>query len=336
MKILITGGGTGGHLAIAKSLRDAGLKAGHEMVFVGSTAGQDLSWFQDDTIFKEVHFLKTSGVVNKRGFSKFAALLLSLKATWKAFFIVKKVDAVICVGGFSAAPASFAAVLLRCPYFIHEQNAAVGRLNCLLRAYAKGFYSSYEEHSSIKDYPVRESFFERSHTRRRIKTVIFLGGSQGARFINDLALRIAPYLAEKNIRIIHQAGTLEINKVHQAYKDMNIKAEVFDFRPDLDVLMQKSDFAVSRSGASTLWELAASALPAMYIPYPYAAGDHQFHNASFLVEKKASWIVRQEEDAYARLCELLQKDMTEASENLKGLIHPNGADKIIKEVENAS
>ena len=333
MRILITGGGTGGHLAIAKSLRDAAIKAGHTCVFVGSTAGQDLSWFKDDTTFEQTHFLKTSGVVNKKGFAKLFSLFLTLRASYQALFIVKNVDAVICVGGFSAAPASFAAVLLRRPYFIHEQNAAIGRLNRLLRPFSKGFFSSYEEDSIVKDYPVRESFFELSRLRNKVKTIIFLGGSQGARFINEHAIEIAPILQEKNIRIIHQAGKLELDKVEKSYKDLGIEALVFDFRPDLDILMQESDFAVSRSGASTLWELAASSLPALYIPYPYAAGNHQYYNARYLVKQKASWIVSQEEDPYARLSELLEHDMQEASENLQRLIHPNAAEQIIKEVE---
>lgn len=348
MKILITGGGTGGHLAIAKSLRDAAIKAGHTCVFVGSRSGQDMDWFATETSdsqtatasfekdkdFKEVHFFKTSGVVNKKGLGKLASLFLTLKATLKAMSLVRKSDAVISVGGFSAAPASFAAILLRKPYFIHEQNAAIGRLNRLLRPYSKAFFSSYEEESLIKDYPVRESFFEMSRTRSKIKNIIFLGGSQGARFINELAIKISPILQEKSISIIHQAGSLEIQKVKEAYVRLGIEADVFDFRPDIDVLMQKSDLAVSRSGASTLWELAASNLPALYIPYPYAAGDHQFYNASFLVDKNASWIARQEDDPYTLLCSLLETDMTEASTGLKTLIQPLGAEKIIQEVEN--
>ncbi|PHR58499.1 MAG: undecaprenyldiphospho-muramoylpentapeptide beta-N-acetylglucosaminyltransferase [Arcobacter sp.] len=333
MKILITGGGTGGHLAIAKSLRDAAISRGHECVFVGSTSGQDKSWFLGDAEFKEVYFLKTSGVVNKKGFGKIASLFLTLKASFQAMSFVKKADAVISVGGFSAAPASFAAVFLRRPYFIHEQNAAIGRLNKLLRSSCDEFFSSYEEDSLIKDYPVRQSFFKLSHTRSKIKTIIFLGGSQGARFINELAIKIAPMLKEKQIRIIHQAGKLEITKVKEAYKNLNISAEVFDFRDDIDVLMKESDFAVSRCGASTLWELCASALPALYIPYPYAAGDHQFYNASFLVEKKASWMQRQEENPYKLLCELLEIDMKNTSENLKNIIKPDGAINIIKRVE---
>lgn len=333
MRFVITGGGTGGHLAIAKSLRDAAISKGHECIFVGSTSGQDTSWFLEDKAFIKTHFFNTSGVVNKKGFAKIKSMFLAVKASFQALFIVKKVDAVISVGGFSAAPASFAAVLLGKPYFIHEQNAAIGRLNKLLRPYCKEFFSSYEKDSLVVDYPVRQSFFEKSRIRSDIKTVIFLGGSQGARFINELALRIAPLLNEKKIRIIHQAGGLEIQKVKEAYKSLNIQAEVFDFRTDIDALMQESDFAISRSGASTLWELSASNLPALYIPYPYASGDHQFYNASFLVENKASWIARQEDDPYTLLRSLLENNMQETSTNLKTLIKPLGAEKIIQEVE---
>jgi UDP-N-acetylglucosamine--N-acetylmuramyl-(pentapeptide) pyrophosphoryl-undecaprenol N-acetylglucosamine transferase len=353
MTFIITGGGTGGHLAIAKSLRDAAVGAGHRCIFIGSTSGQDQAWFakesersdaiafkdekssfaKESTAFDAVHFLQTSGVVNKKGLAKLSSLFAVLKATFTALALVKQADAVMSVGGFSAAPASFAAVLLRKPYFIHEQNAAIGRLNRLLRPFTKAFFSSYENASPVKDYPVRGSFFEYAYTREKIKTIIFLGGSQGARFINELALKIAPLLREKNIEIIHQAGKLEKEKVEEAYKALGIKAEVFDFRPDVDKLMQKSDFAVSRSGASTLWELCASRLPALYIPYPFAAGDHQFYNASYLVEQKASWICRQEDDPYDLLVTLLDKSMKEQSEVLQSLIHKDGALSIIKEIE---
>lgn len=342
MKIVITGGGTGGHLAIAKSLRDAAVKAGHSCIYIGSTSGQDRDWFAKETVqtgsevstgFSSVHFLHTRGVVNQKGMGKLGSLFLSLKATLHALFLLRGSDCVISVGGFSAAPASFASILLRKPFFIHEQNAAIGRLNSLLRPYAKAFFSSYEDSSPVKDYPVRESFFAHARIRSKIETIIFLGGSQGAHFINELALKIAPLLHEKGIKVIHQAGRLEIEKVKTAYASMDIEAEVFDFRRDIDALMAKSDLAVSRSGASTLWELCASALPALYIPYPYAAGDHQFYNAQFLVQKKASWLCRQDEDPYRLLVELLEKDLSQESETLQRLIHCDGAGHILKEVE---
>lgn len=333
MTIIITGGGTGGHLAIAKSLRDAAIKAGHTAIFIGSMSGQDRGWFEEDTLFESVHFLQTSGIVNKKGLAKIGAFAQSLKATLKALLLVRRVDCVLSVGGFSAAPASFAAVLLRKPFFIHEQNAALGRLNRLLRPFSKAFYSSYEADSPLKDYPVRESFFAGARLREKIETIIFLGGSQGARFINELALKISPILHERGIKIIHQAGRSELEKMRTAYSELGIKAELFDFRPDIDALMQESDLAVSRSGASTLWELCASGLPALYIPYPYAAADHQFYNAKFLKEKNASWLCRQEEDPYLLLLSLLDQDMREQSKRLQELIGPNGAELIIKEVE---
>ena len=105
------------HLAIAKSLKDAVIKAGHGCIFVGSTSGQDRSWFEDDDSFESVHFLETSGVVNKRGWRKLSSLLSSLKATLKALSLVKGADAVISVGGFSAAPASFASPSAGAPLF---------------------------------------------------------------------------------------------------------------------------------------------------------------------------------------------------------------------------
>ena len=333
MRILITGGGTGGHLAIAKSLRDAAIKAGHTCFFVGSTSGQDREWFQEDKSFDSVHFFSTSGIVNKKGLAKFASLFLTLKATFRALSLVKDADCVVSVGGFSAAPASFAAVLLQKPFFIHEQNASIGRLNKMLRPFAKAFFSSYEEESLVKDYPVRESFFGYARIREKVKTVIFLGGSQGARFVNELAIKSAPVLKEKGIKIIHQAGRSELAKVRDTYEELGVEAEVFAFRDDIDLLMRESDLAVSRSGASTLWELCASALPALYIPYPYAAGDHQFYNASFLLKKEASWVCRQEDDPYALLMKLIEKNLKEESEKLQTLIKPNGAESIIKEIE---
>lgn len=336
MTILITGGGTGGHLAIAKSLRDAAIRAGHTAVFIGSMSGQDRGWFEDDTLFRSVHFLQTSGIVNKKGLAKVGALVRSLKATFTALLLVKNADCVISVGGFSAGPASFAAVLLRKPLYIHEQNATPGRLNRVLRPFSKAFYSSYEAASLLKDYPVRESFFEGARLRKRVKTVIFLGGSQGARFINELALKIAPTLQERGIKIIHQAGKSELEDVKEAYRSLGIAAEIFDFRTDIDLLMRESDLAVSRSGASTLWELCASGLPALYVPYPYAAGDHQFYNAKFLAEKNASWLCRQEDEPYSLLLSLLERDMHEQSKVLRELIKPNGAELIIKEVEKCS
>ena len=268
MSIVMTGGGTGGHLTIIKAVKEELLD--EELIYIGSTKGQDQKWFKEDKQFKEVYFLPTQGVVNQGFLGKIKSIAMLIKATIKARKILKNSNAkvVFCVGGFSAAPTSLAAITLDIPLVIHEQNASIGSLNRLLRPRAKAFISSYEESSPIKAYPIKKEYFEKSRIRTKVKTIMFLGGSQGAKAINELALKLAPTLKEKNIKIIHQAGERNIDEVEQAYKELGIEAEVFGFTTHLSDYMQQADFAIARSGASTLWELSAIACPALYIPYP--------------------------------------------------------------------
>jgi UDP-N-acetylglucosamine--N-acetylmuramyl-(pentapeptide) pyrophosphoryl-undecaprenol N-acetylglucosamine transferase len=321
----MTGGGTGGHLTIIKAVKEELLN--EELIYIGSTKGQDQAWFAHDLQFQSTHFLHTQGVVNQGFLGKIKSAFMLLKATFQARKILKKANAkvVFCVGGFSAAPTSFAAKLLGIPLVIHEQNATIGSLNKLLRSYAKAFISSYEEESPIKAYPIKKEFFEKSRIREEIKTIIFLGGSQGAKAINTLALTLAPKLKEKNIKIIHQAGEKNIQEVKKAYEAMKIEAEVFGFTQQLSDYMEEADFAIARSGASTLWELSAMACPTLYIPYPYAAADHQFYNAKFLVDQNVAWIMRESELDEEKVITLLNENLKEKSEKLQKMIEKNGA-----------
>jgi UDP-N-acetylglucosamine--N-acetylmuramyl-(pentapeptide) pyrophosphoryl-undecaprenol N-acetylglucosamine transferase len=335
MKVAITGGGTGGHLVIAKALKEALVKRGHRAIFIGSTSGQDRMWFEEEPGFDATYFLPTTGVVNKRGIKKAGALWRIGKAFMVSRRLLKQhqVDAVISVGGFSAAPASFAALSRHLPFFIHEQNASMGRLNRLLKPHATQFFSSYDAASPVKSYPVNAALFEKARIRSGVHRVIFLGGSQGAAFINDLALALAPSIAAKGIAITHQCGDRDYERVKAAYEAMRLDVELVDFTKALPDLLEKSDFAISRAGASTLWELCANGLPAYFIPYPYAAGDHQYHNARFLVEKGLGWCARQKEVKHDELLALLDEGLSERSERLMRLIERDGADQIIEQVE---
>ena len=335
MNILFTGGGTGGHLVIALSLAVEAKARGHRVIFVGSTSGQDRQWFENSAVFEEAYFLETTGVVNKRGLGKLIALWKISQAVVKSREIIRqfKTHAVVSVGGFSAAPAALASLTAKVPLFIHEQNAVTGKLNNILRPYAKGFYSSYEEGQNHCDYPVSELYFQNARLRQEIKTIIFLGGSQGAKFINDLALEIAPWLVEQGIKIIHQCGATAEEHVRQAYKAMGIEAQVYGFTKEIATLISHSDFAVSRSGASTLWELCASQVPTFFIPYPSAAGDHQYHNARYIIDHNAGWCERQSERISEKLKEAIVSDIGVKSEMLQKLISPNGAKKIIEKIE---
>lgn len=335
MKFVVTGGGTGGHLAIASALQEALVVRGHEAVFIGSTSGQDRMWFGKYSGFSHTYFLDTTGVVNQRGWRKAMALWRVFKAFLRSRSLLKehRIDAVISVGGFSAAPASLAALSRALPLFIHEQNARTGRLNGLLKPFARAFFSSYDDASPVKAYPVSEPFFAKARVRQTLGSVIFLGGSQGAAFINDLALSMAPLLTERNIAIIHQCGERDYDRVKAAYEETGIEAELVAFTRELPSLLEKSDLAVSRAGASTLWELCASGLPALFVPYPYAAADHQFYNARFIVEQELGWCERQGEGVEPLLKEILDQGLEEKSRRLMSLTEPDGAQRIVKYIE---
>lgn len=332
MKIIITGGGTGGHLSIAKSFKEELVKRGIAPIFIGSTYGQDRDWFENDEYFYKRYFFETSGVVNKKGLKKLSSLLNIFKKSKECKKIINDEDvkAVISVGGYSAAPASLAAIYTKTPLFIHEQNAVMGRLNKILSPFAKRVFCSFTP--PYDPYPVSDIFFKKKRVRKDIKTVIFLGGSQGAKEINDFALKVANKLNEKGINIIHQTGKRDFDRVKKEYERLNIKADVFAFDKNLIEKIAIADFAVSRAGASTLWELASNALPALYLPYPYAAGNHQYYNAKYLVDKGAGFLASdlKEKD----FLNILDKDMEEISKKLISLGDEKGSKKIVDEILN--
>ncbi|HFQ60798.1 MAG TPA: UDP-N-acetylglucosamine--N-acetylmuramyl-(pentapeptide) pyrophosphoryl-undecaprenol N-acetylglucosamine transferase, partial [Epsilonproteobacteria bacterium] len=306
------------------------------LIYVGSTKGQDKQWFEDDDDFQEKYFFETRGVVNQGALGKIKSLFMMGGATLKAIKLIRKHKAkvVFSVGGFSAAPMAFAAKLTRTPLVIHEQNAALGSLNRLLKPYASQFISSYLEESPIHAYPIKEVFFDNAHVRTEVQTIIFLGGSQGAKAINTLALDIATQLKEKGIRIIHQAGVNNVDEVQKAYEKLGIDAEVFGFTTKLADYMNEADFAIARAGASTLWELSATAVPTLYIPYPYAASDHQYYNAQFLVEKNLAWVMRENEIDNEKVLSLLDGDLAGVSQGLMHIVEKDGSQKIATLLKN--
>ena len=333
--VVITGGGTGGHLKIADTFVDELIKQNIDVIFIGSRNGQDKAWFENDSRFKETIFLDTRGVVNKGKIGKFLSLLNMVLKAFICIGVFNKynVQKVISVGGYSAAPATFAAVFKsKCNLYIHEQNSVLGKLNLLTKKYAKEIFSSYLNSSKVKDYPVNEIFFQNSRLRTKIKTIGFFGGSQGASAINDYAIGVARYLNDKGIRIIHQTGKNDFNKIKKEYENLGIKADVFDFTKDFISKMNECDFCISRAGASTLWELCANNLPALFVPYKYAAANHQYYNAKDLLDKNLCFLRSEDELSINDLNEILSCDIKKISEGLKSSIESNGASKIVKTI----
>jgi UDP-N-acetylglucosamine--N-acetylmuramyl-(pentapeptide) pyrophosphoryl-undecaprenol N-acetylglucosamine transferase len=295
--IVLTGGGTGGHLSIIKNLKIELVNRGYRVIYIGSTRGQDKFWFQDDNDFDKVYFLSSRGFSSNL-INKFLAMINLVSSMVKVLFIFRKHKAtkVISVGGFSSAPSALVAILFRYDLYIHEQNSVIGRLNKITKPFAKKFFCSFpQEGIKTIGYPILDEFFRYAREKEQLKTILFLGGSNGAVFINDIALLVAKFLQQNNIDIIHQCGKKDFDRVQQEYKRLGVKADVFAFSNKIYEKMQKADFAVSRSGASTVWELIASKLPTLFIPYRYAIFNHQFLNAQFLVYKKLGFCIQEKD-----------------------------------------
>lgn len=330
--VVITGGGTGGHLKVADAFIQEFYNRGVNVIFIGSSNGQDKSWFEKDRRLKKAIFLDTKGVVNKNTLGKVSSLLNILSKTNRCLNIYSKynVKTVISVGGFSAAAATFASIAkFGCKLYIHEQNSRMGKLNQITARFAKEVFSSFDENSRIKDYPVSSDFFDNARVRNKVNTIAFFGGSQGAVVINDFALKIAPKLDEMGIKIIHQTGKNDFNRVKSEYENLNIEADVFDFSKEIPKKMSSADFAVSRAGASTLWEMCANSLPAFFIPYKFAAGDHQYYNAKALVDKEMAFVCRENELNEDKFFDAINSDIHSISKKLITSISPNAVSLIV-------
>lgn len=350
MRVVITGGGTGGHLSVARAFLHAFVAKGWECAFIGSSGGQDRMYFEKESDFKQKWFLQTHGVVNQRGIGLLKSLWKQACALKEACRILKEfqADFVLSVGGYSAAPAAFGACLLKIPLIIHEQNAEIGRLNRLLKPFAKVFFSSYLENSPIKFYPISSVFFEKARVRNKIENVLFMGGSQGAKAINNFALSVIGTLKRRGIKVFLQSGKadftrvieeckkenlsigvlgeLELKKLDSKIKKVNLDSinsvdiVVFDFYDDMASVYGLCDFVVCRAGASSLWELCANGLPALFVPYPYAAGNHQYYNAKFIEEKGLGFLCLEKNlfnEVLWECLELLEDKITQISENLQ-------------------
>lgn len=346
INVAITGGGTGGHLSIARALGIECAKRGFKPIYIGSQSGQDRVWFESSDIFSQKYFLNSTGVVNKRGFGLVKSLFLQLKAVFQSLQILKNhnIDFVISVGGFSAGGASGAAILGRIPLFIHEQNSVIGTLNKALAPFAKAVFGSFE--LGLKNfvrtaYPINDIFAKTARVREKVGTILFLGGSQGAVAINDFALQLASELLKRNIKIIHQCGAKDFERVKKAYNDLvgdcvgfdesaNQNIRLFAFDKNIVRFIESADLCVSRAGASSLWEIVANALPCYFVPYPFATKNHQLYNALFLRKQGLCEVVEQKDlSAKAFLAYLDSANFAEISANLANLKPKNGAEEIL-------
>ena len=303
---VIAGGGTGGHVTPALALGEAAREAGDRVLFVGSKRGLE-SRLVPEAGF-ELVALPSQQVMGRSlaGRTLGALNLLGQVGAARRALREAEADCVVSVGGYAAMPAVLAAIWTRTPLFLVEPNAIPGRVNRFSARFAKRVFVGFEaarqrlaKHAvdpriERLGIPVRTGLIDafskvdaRTPDLPPLHLLIF-GGSQGARQINHAIMRLLPRLAELPIEIFHQAGELDFDDVSVAYEGFAKPAEVVRFEPDMPNRYGWADLALCRAGALTVAELALAGLPALLVPLPSAADDHQSANARALADAGAA------------------------------------------------
>ncbi|MDD5460348.1 MAG: undecaprenyldiphospho-muramoylpentapeptide beta-N-acetylglucosaminyltransferase [Methylococcales bacterium] len=300
-RIVIMAGGTGGHvfpaLAVANSLREKGW----QVSWLGTHKGLESRVIPENGI--EIDWLSVAGVRGKGLTSKATAVVKLVKACIQAFTILRqrKPDVVLGMGGFVAGPGGLMAKLLGMPLIIHEQNRVPGTTNRLLGRIAnqvlEGFPGSFSKKFKAKctGNPLRKQFItvltDAGKPLAQSARILVVGGSQGARILNEVVPEAIAELSDMQIK--HQTGSVMYEQVSARYKTLGIDAEVHAFIDDMVSAYQWADMVICRSGAMTVSEVAAMAVPAIFIPLPSAIDDHQTANAHYLADAGAGQILIQ-------------------------------------------
>ncbi len=328
MRVLIAGGGTGGHLfpgiALAEEVVTRHPK--NDVVFVGTTRGLEARVVpQNGFVFEPI----TSRGLKGMGPVKLVTGLLTLPLSFfEALSLVRKYrpDVAVGVGGYSSGPVIMAAWLLGVPTAVQEQNALPGLTNKLLGRFVKSVFLSFDEttrffpagRSHVLGNPIRRALldnFLKPRVAHEKFTVFVFGGSLGARGLNTRMVEALEHLAPRKdaLRIVHQTGKADLETVRAGYAGKGFDADVREFIDDMSAAYLSSDLVVCRAGATTIAELTTCKKASILVPFPFATDDHQAVNAKALVDAGAALMFREGEltgEGLARAILALEQDRT--------------------------
>lgn len=356
MKIMIAGGGTGGHvfpgIAVAEELHR--MRPDCKIVFAGTRRGLE-SQVVPEAGFP-IRFLLSSGFTRGQWWLWPGAALVNLVGLFQALYLVlaENPGAVLGTGGYASAPVSFAARLLGRPLILQEQNSYPGLANRLLARVANEVHLSFLEarnHFSRKDHikvtgnPVRAHILSgdteaamREFRLQPDKPVVFVfGGSLGARRINEATLETLRQLKGRvDVQFILQTGRADYERVRAIVEKEQLAAVVMPFVKKIHMAYAAADLVICRAGAMTLSEIAVCGLPAILVPYPLAAHNHQEDNASNLVDRGAATMILDSEltgDRLAREVAHMLADkqaLSRMSANTRLFARPDAASRIAR------
>lgn len=348
---VLAAGGTGGHLFPAKALAQALLGRGWKVVLITDERG---GGFGPDLPQVDVYRIAAGGLAGGGALRKarsFAKLAYGAYEAWSLLGRLKPAVA-IGFGGYPSVPTILAAHRRRVPIVLHEQNQISGRANRLLARRARLIGISFPQTSGLEAVserlrltgnPVRAAIaalgskpFGVPGKDDRLRLLV-TGGSQGARVFNELlpnALCRLPVELKRRLRVVQQVRGDDLESVQQTYRDCGIDCDLKDFFDDMPKRLAAAHLLVCRAGASTITELAAAGRPAILVPYPFAADDHQTGNAHAFAQAGGGWVMPQHDLTPERLAErvgALLSDpgtLARASTAARAFAVPGAADRL--------
>ena len=364
MRLLIAGGGTGGHLfpGIAVAEEFLARDPANELLFVGTDRGVEARVLPK--LGYRLECIAAAGIRGKGTLSRVKGIGMLLYAYSQSRQILRsfRPDLVLGVGGYASGPAVLAARGLQIPRFVHEQNAIPGMTNKLLARVAGQVFISLEE--SAKYFPKDKVLLTGNPLRRQILEQVarhgegleprtsnlepafhlfVFGGSLGAHAINEAMAAAAPLLAKwrGRLAITHQTGDKDQDEVARAYRDAGLDAEVVTFIDDMAAAYHRADLVVCRAGATTIAEVTACGKPCIFIPFPHAVDDHQRRNAEALLKKGACFMLLERElsgESLATTVDALLREpgkLAETGSNARSLARLDAAKVIVDEMMKA-
>ncbi len=350
-RIILTTGGTGGHifpaLAVAEALRQAAPSC--EILFVGGEHGPERRWAERAGLTFAA--LPARGVLG-RGLKSAGSVVWLARSLFKAWKLLRgfRPDVVLGLGGYAGFSCVLAASFMGIPTAIHEQNSVPGvtnrilarRVNRILVSFAGMDAQSFADKTVVvTGNPIRgniRALRDREPTRGR--NVLVVGGSQGAAALNRIMVREVDSFRSQGIRIWHQTGRDEYEKVRAVYAEHYPEARVDAFIDSMEEAYAFADLVICRAGATTIAELTAAGKPSILVPFPYATHDHQLKNARFLEAGGAAMVVQQshleEMSLAAAVGDLfgMPERLTKMGRAARDMGMPDAGERVVTELQN--
>ena len=315
--ILIMAGGTGGHIMPGLAVADILRSQGWQVTWLGVPGSMEAELVPKHGY--GMAWVRFSGVRGKGLLRKLMLPFNLLIALWQSMAAIlrHRPDVVLGMGGYITFPGGLMAALLRRPLVIHEQNSIAGLSNKLLAHIAQKVLGGFPDvlpkviwcgnpvRSSIAGLPEPQT---RYAARSGRLNVLMVGGSLGAKALNKaMPQALALLLEEIRPNVVHQTGKQHFEAVQQLYRNAGVYADIRPFLDDMAGCYAEADVVICRAGALTIAELAAAGVASILVPFPFAVDDHQTHNARFLSERGAAWLLPQSELNAEKLALLLRE-----------------------------